>query len=38
VFDQPDLRASWILQAIYPSDWIIVSNEYEISNAYTADE
>jgi aminopeptidase N len=38
VFDQPDLRASWILQAVYPSDWIIISNEYEISNAYTHDE
>lgn len=27
-FDQPDLKATWTLNAVVPSDWIVISNEY----------
>jgi len=28
VFDQPDLKATWLFQAVVERDWTVVSNEY----------
>ena len=28
-FDQPDLKATWLLKAIVPQDWILISSEME---------
>ena len=32
-FDQPDLKASWVLKAITPPDWSLVSTENQNKNA-----
>jgi len=31
-FDQPDIKAKWILSTMAPADWSIISNEYEDKN------
>jgi len=28
-FDQPDLKATWLLKAIVPQDWTLISSEME---------
>lgn len=36
VFDQPDIRAAWTFRTIYPTDWVVISNEN--SRVYTQAE
>jgi len=36
VFDQPDIRAAWTFRTIYPTDWVVISNEN--SRVYTKAE
>ena len=38
VFDQPDMRAPWTFTAVYPKDWLMISNEYEVSVAFSEEK
>lgn len=31
-FDQPDIKAKWIFSAIFPYDWVLISNELQNLN------
>ena len=33
-----NMRAPWTFTAVYPKDWLMISNEYEVSVAFSEEK